>query len=63
MKKKKNNDGHKATIETMINSVAIALTAFGTSAIIAQNYYGFIVILFGVFLEFIKYYGRSKGLW
>lgn len=56
-------DGHKATIETLINTVAIALTTYGVTAIINRDYYGFIVILFGMGLEFLKYYGRHKKLW
>lgn len=55
--------GHKATIETMINTVALAITAFGVNCIISKDYYGFIVITFGAGLEWFKYYGRSKKWW
>jgi len=54
---------NKATIETMINTVALGITAFGMNCIINHDYYGFIVILFGAGLEFLKYFGRSKNLW
>jgi len=54
---------HKPIIETMINTVALALTAAGTTFVINQNYYGFIVITFGAGLEFFKYWGRQQQLW
>jgi hypothetical protein len=54
---------HKATIETLINTSAIALTTFGVSCIIERDYYGFIVILFGMSLEFAKYWGRKEKIW
>jgi hypothetical protein len=54
---------HKPTIETMINTVAIAMTTFGVNSIINKDYYGFIVILFGAGLEFFKYWGRKKKFW
>jgi hypothetical protein len=54
---------HKPTIETMINTVAIAMTTLGVNCIINKDYYGFIVILFGAGLEFFKYWGRRKRYW
>lgn len=51
---------HKATIETIVNTAAIALTAFGTTQIIAQNYFGFVTIIFAMMLEFFKYWGRER---
>lgn len=63
MSKRKSKDGHKATVETLINTTAIALTTFGVSAIINRDYYGFLVIIFGMSLEFIKYFGRNKKYW
>ena len=54
---------HKATIETIVNTCAIALTTFGVTEIINKSYYGFLVIIFGMSLEFFKYYGRYKKLW
>ena len=59
--KKENN--HKATIETIVNTAAIALTTYGVSTIIQKEYYGFIVVIFGMILEFFKYWGRNKKLW
>lgn len=60
MKKKRNN---KPTIETLINTAALALTSAGTTFILNRDYFGFLVILLGMILEFGKYYGRSKDLW
>lgn len=54
---------HRPTIETIVNTAALALTAFGTNLILTKDYYGFIVIIFGMSLEFFKYWGRSKNLW
>ena len=56
-------NNHKATIETMINTVALAITSVGVNFIINKDYYGFLVILFGAGLEFLKYWGRHKKLW
>lgn len=54
---------HKPIIETLINSLALALFAFGTAQIIQENYFGFLVIIFGVALEFFKYWGRKEAYW
>jgi hypothetical protein len=54
---------HKPIIETLINTAAIALTAFGTNEIINGSYYGFITIAFAIGLELLKYVGRQKDLW
>jgi len=54
---------NKPIIETMINTTALAITAFGTNLVIQKDYYGFICILFGAGLEFYKYWGRNQKLW
>lgn len=54
---------HKPTIETMLNTAALALTTFGVTCILNKDYFGFLVILFGAGLEFFKYWGRNKELW
>ena len=54
---------HKPVIETIINSVALALTAFGVNGIISGDLWGYCAITFGVALEYFKYIGRSKDLW
>lgn len=54
---------HKPTIETIINTTAIALTAAGTVQSINREWYGIVLIMFGVFLEFFKYFGRQRKLW
>ena len=54
---------HKAAIETMINTMAIALTGFGTNLLLQKDYFGFLLIIFGMGLEYFKYKGRKKKLW
>ena len=57
---------HKPIIETMINTAALALTATGTSWIVAgcsHGGLGFCLIAFGAGLEFFKYWGRQKNFW
>lgn len=54
---------HKATIETMINTIAIAFTAAGTTMALGKEWWGLLLICCGIVLEFLKYYGRHKKLW
>ena len=54
---------HKAIIETLINSAAIALSAYGIGLITKGVYQGYIAVGAAVILEFIKYYGRKVSLW
>ena len=54
---------HKATIETVINTAAIAISAFGVLEIQKGSYYGFFCVLFAAGLEYFKYWGRKKKLW
>ena len=54
---------NKPIIETIINTTALAITAFGTNAILQGSYYGFLCVIFGAGLEFLKYWGRKKELW
>ena len=64
MAKKTVKKENKPIIETMINTSALALTAAGTNILIANHdKWGFIFILFGAGLEFLKYYGRKIELW
>jgi len=51
---------HKPTIETIINTAAIALTATGTTWILTKDSWGFLLVVFGLALEWFKYYGRDK---
>jgi len=66
MKKQTN---HKATIETIINTAAIALSSFAiyqlTQASDGWEQWIKALILLGIamVLEFIKYKGRQKKLW
>ena len=54
---------NKPIMDTMINSVALAMTALGVIQVTDGIYIGFVVICFGVGLEFFKYWGRRKQLW
>ena len=60
MKKKQHN---KPVIETIVNTVALALTSFGVVAITVNgDWKGYLAILFGMAIEFMKYWGRDR-LW
>jgi len=64
--KQQNNNEHKAIIETIINTAAIALTATGTAWVVndlSHGGLGFVLIIFGVMLEFLKYFGRKHKYW
>ena len=54
---------HKPIIETIINTVALALTAAGTNFAIQKDWFGLGLILFGAGLEFFKYWGRKNNYW
>jgi len=54
---------HKPIIETIVNTIALAITAAGTSMLLSKDNYGFLLIIFGAGLEFFKYWGRKKTLW
>ena len=53
-------------IETLINTAALALTAYGVQQITigSPNFpLGYLSLIFGMSLEFFKYWGRNKSLW
>jgi len=57
---------NKATIETVINTAAIALTATGTTWLVSGFIHGglgIVLVLMGVGLEFFKYWGRKEEYW
>lgn len=57
---------HKPTIETMINTAAIALTSMGTIWLTQSDgnlLRGILLIGIGMGLEFYKYWGRKKEYW
>lgn len=60
MKKQKE---HKPLIETIINTVALALTALGVQQLTAADWKGYVAISFGMSLEFLKYWGRKENYW
>ena len=53
----------KPIIETMINTTAILLTGAGGTMAVSGEWWGLLLITFGMILEFSKYYGRQKLLW
>ena len=55
MTKKQTN---KPVIETAINGAALMLIAFGAVQITAGAMNGYFMVLFGVGLEWFKYWGR-----
>ena len=55
-----NTKESKPLIETIINTTAIAVTATGTTWLLAKDYVGVLLVLFGILLEWFKYYGRGK---
>lgn len=57
---------HKATIETIINTSALALTATGVTWTVngfTHGGLGLSLIVFGAGLEFFKYWGRKEKYW
>lgn len=60
---------NKPIIETMINTAALALTAWGVTQITSSHdgweclIKGVIIIFFGAGLEWFKYFGRHKEWW
>ena len=54
---------NKPLIESLINTTAIALTAYGVVVITGGSALGYLPIVFGVGLEMLKYYGRNNQYW
>ena len=54
---------NKPIIEAIINTCALALTAFGVQQVTSGVYQGYIAIMFGIGIEWFKYHGRQKELW
>ena len=54
---------NKPVIEAIINTVAIALTAYGVTQITSGNLMGYLAISFGIGLEVLKYWGRNNAFW
>ena len=54
---------NKPVIETLVNSAALALFAFGINAVINGDLYGYLAMMFGSGLEFFKYWGRQNKFW
>ena len=54
---------NKPMIETLINSAALSLTPLGVLQLLDGNSWGYLMVIFGVSLEFFKYWGRNKNYW
>lgn len=54
---------HRPVIETLINTVAIAFTAYGVTQVTSGELLGYLAVGAGVGLELIKYWGRKNGYW
>lgn len=55
---------HKPIIETLINTAALTLIALGLNQIVnTGDNTGYVAILFGMGLEFFKYWGRKGRYW
>ena len=51
---------NKPVIESVINNVAMALTAYGIVVITTGSMLGYIPIAFSIGIEWFKYWGRRK---
>lgn len=58
-------ENHKPIIETIINTAALAMTAFAVTEITTHGllWQGYAALGVGMLLEFFKYYGRRIELW
>lgn len=54
---------HSPKIETLINTIAIGCTATAVNLVINRDWYGFILVIVAMGLEFFKYWGRKKKYW
>jgi len=54
---------NKPTIEAIINTVALSLTASGVIQANSGKLNGYLLIAFGLATEYFKYWGRHKKLW
>lgn len=59
------NVSNKPIIETIINTAALAISAFGVNLVIQDICWwkGLLFITFASTLEYFKYFGRQKKLW
>ena len=60
--RRRREDKGKPVVETMINTTALAMSALGVQQVTQGKYMGFGVILFGMSLEYLKYWSR-KHIW
>lgn len=53
----------KPFISTLINTTALTLTSYGVLQITTNNNSGYMAVLFGFGLEFMKYWGMKHKYW
>lgn len=51
---------NKPFIESLINTAAMTLMAAGVAMLLAENMFGFGLVLTGLGIEWFKYWGRRK---
>ena len=54
---------HKPTIDTILNTAAIALSAYGVVQVQGGDLRGLVLVVFAAGLEFFKYWGRKNKYW
>ena len=54
---------NKPIIETIINTSALAITAYGVVQITTGNQWGYVALFAGLGIEWFKYWGRKKQFW
>ena len=54
---------HKPVMDTMLNTAAIAISAFGVLQVQNGQYKGLLLVGFAAALEFLKYWGRKNKYW
>ncbi len=63
----KEGQQHRPVIETLINTSAIALSAFGVTTITNITpfpiYQGYLALAVAMGLEYFKYWGRLRNIW
>ena len=54
---------NKPIIETIINTAALAIVSYGVVQITTGQPWGYVAVVFGMAIEFVKYMGRKHNLW
>ncbi len=54
---------HKPVMDVILNTAAIAISAFGVLQVQSGQYKGLLLVAFAAALEFLKYWGRKNKYW